>query len=83
MPSSYFTMWGMLFLMALGAAGELVSPSDVTGWFRAAYPVDTLQRDALNRCSQADGGFWRFSAEDRNACYRVVLHASVMPGSDR
>jgi hypothetical protein len=82
MPASYLTMWGMLILMALGAAVELGSPGDLIRSVRAAYPADTVKRDALHRCGQTDADFSRFSEDDREACYRVLLHASAGPGSD-
>jgi hypothetical protein len=74
MPSNYFTMWSMLFIMALGAlAGPLVH-GNVLATIRAAYPADETERTALRNCGTWDAGFSRFSAQDRDVCYRAVLH---------
>jgi len=74
MPASNFTMWGMLILMALGAA---MSAGVFHGGFyssiREAYPADTVQRGALHRCGEMDGEFSRFSAHDREVCYHALL----------
>ena len=73
MPANYVTMWGMLILMALGALCEI----DFHGFsLRAAYPNDLAKRDALHRCGEMDPAFSRFSAGDRDTCYRAVLSAS-------
>jgi hypothetical protein len=73
MPQSYFTMWGMLILMALGAlAGPLIH-GNVLGTIRAAYPSDQAKSDALHRCGEIDGDFSRFSEHDRDTCYRAIL----------
>jgi hypothetical protein len=73
-PSSYFTMWGMLIIMALGAvAGPLVH-GNVLGSIRAAYPADVAKRDALHRCAAMDSDFSRFSEHDRDVCYHAMLH---------
>jgi hypothetical protein len=75
MPSSYFMMWSMLFVMALGAvAGPLVH-GNVLSTLRAAYPADETERTALRSCGTWDAGFSRFSAQDRDVCYRAVLRA--------
>jgi hypothetical protein len=76
MPSSYFTMWGMLILMALGAVGELVSQGNVLGSIGDAFPSELAKRDALHRCGDMDTEFSRFSAQDRENCYRVILNKS-------
>ena len=76
MPASYFTMWGMLILMALGAAGEVVAHGDVLGSIRKAYPSDLAKRDALHRCGRMDAEFSRFSEQDRDTCYRAILPVS-------
>jgi len=74
MPQSYFTMWGMLILMALGAlAGPLIH-GNLLGSIRAAYPSDQAKSDALHRCAEMDSEFSRFSEHDRGACYRAMLH---------
>src|SRR5579862_2103709 len=62
MPVSYVTMWGLLVLMALGAAGELLTHGSLVGSVRAAYPSDMAQSDALHRCGMMDQQFSRFSA---------------------
>lgn len=73
MSQSYFTMWGMLILMAFGAlAGPLIH-GNVFGSIRAAYPTDQAKRDALHRCGEMDSDFSRFSEHDRDICYRAVL----------
>lgn len=77
MPNSYFAMWGMLALMALGALGGVLIHGDVVGSIRAAYPSDLAQRDALHRCGQMDAEFSRFSEHDRDTCYRAMLPASA------
>jgi hypothetical protein len=79
MPMNYVTMWGMLILMAFGALGGALFHGNLLGSFREVYPSDPAQRHALQRCGEMDAGFSRFSAGDREACYRVVLpsaHAS-------
>lgn len=78
MPASNFTMWGMLMLMILGAAMSAgVFHSNFFGSIRAAYPSDTARRDALHRCGQMDPQFSRFSAHDREICYRSILSATA------
>ena len=81
MPSSYFTMWAMLALMALGAFGGVLVHGNVLGSFRAAYPSDLARRDALHRCAQMDAQFSRFSEHDREVCYRAMLPASARAAS--
>lgn len=71
MSYSYFSMWGLLILMGLGAAGGLMHGGD-------AYPSDTAQQEALRRCGEADASFSRFSANDRQACYKVMLHTTAI-----
>jgi hypothetical protein len=75
MPSSYFTMWGMLIVMALGAAAGPLIHGDVLGSIRAAYPADVARRDALHRCGEMDPDFSRFSEHERDVCYHALLHA--------
>ena len=78
MPASNFTMWGMLILMALGAAMSAgVFHGNVVAEVRAAYPGDVARRDALHRCSRLDAEFSRFSEEDRETCYRAVLPSAA------
>ncbi len=78
MPASNFSMWGMLILMAFGAAISAgVFHGNVFAEVRAAYPSDTVKRDALHRCGQLDTEFSRFSDHDREVCYRAVLPASA------
>jgi hypothetical protein len=82
MPTSYFTMWGMLILMALGGAGELAAHGDLFGSMRKAYPADSIERAALNRCGQMGADFSRFSQHDRETCYRAILPASAQASSN-
>ena len=86
MPQSYFTMWGMLILMALGAVAGPLIHGNVLGSIRAAYPSDQAKSDALHRCAAMDGEFSRFSEHDRDVCYRAMLHlgdqAATAAGSD-
>jgi hypothetical protein len=82
MPMNYFTMWGMLILMAFGAVGGALVHGNVWGSIRDAYPSDPGQRHALQRCGEMDAQFSRFSAGDRDACYRAVLPASARASSD-
>jgi len=82
MQASYVTMWGLLILMAAGAAGELVTQGGLFGSLRAAYPSDLGRREALARCGQMDESFSRFSANDRENCYRVFLPASARAASN-
>jgi hypothetical protein len=84
MPSGYFTMWGMLILIALGASFELWSQGGPTEWYHAAYPSDPEHQDALRRCSENDNQFSRFSFQNREDCYRTMLHdASTSMGDGR
>ncbi len=71
MSYSYFSMWGLLILMGLGAAGALIHHGDFS--VSDAYPSDPAKQDALGRCGYADPSFSRFSADDRKACYRAML----------
>jgi hypothetical protein len=73
MPSSYFAMWGMLILMALGAGGELWLQGNPLDLIHAAYPSDEAHSDALHRCAEMDSEFSRFSAQNREDCYRTML----------
>lgn len=82
MPQSYFTMWGMLILMAFGAlAGPLIH-GNLLGSIRAAYPSDQLKREALHRCAGMDSDFSRFSEHDRDICYRAMLHLTDQAAAD-
>jgi hypothetical protein len=83
MPASYVTMWGLLALMALGAAFELMPGGSLIGSLHAAYPADLVKRDALHRCGEMDEQFSRFAAADRENCYKAMLpaaHASSTGG---
>ena len=82
MPMNYFTMWGMLILMAFGAVGGSLFHGNVLGSVGDAYPSDPAQRDALQRCGEMDVQFSRFSASDRDACYRAVLSAAAHASSN-
>jgi len=72
--SSYFTMWGMLTIMAVGAAADPLVHGDALSAIRAAYPSDPTKSDALHRCARIDADFSRFSAHDRQLCYQAMLH---------
>jgi hypothetical protein len=76
MPANYFTMWGMLILMALGAVAGPLIHGNVLGPIRAAYPADDAKRAALHHCGEMDTEFSRFSEQDRDVCYRAVLHVT-------
>jgi hypothetical protein len=79
-PQSYFTMWCMLILLALGAlAGPLIH-GNLLGSIRAAYPSDGAKSDALHRCAEMDHDFSRFSEQDRDVCYRV-MHLNDQTGA--
>jgi hypothetical protein len=80
MSPSYVAMWGLLILMALGAAGELWSQGNPLDWIHAAYPSDQALSDALHRCGEMDSNFSRFSASDREDCYRTLLRVSSETG---
>jgi hypothetical protein len=82
MPSNYFTMWCMLILMALGAAGEVWAHGDLLGSVRDAYPSEQVKRAALHRCGEMDAEFSRFSAHDRDTCYRAILPATARASSN-
>jgi hypothetical protein len=73
MSYSYFTMWGLLALMGLAAFGGLNYRGEILSTFSEAYPSDPAKQNALRRCSDADPSFTKFSADDRKACYRVLL----------
>jgi hypothetical protein len=77
MPSSYFTMWGMLIIMALGAAAGPLIHGNLVGSIHAAYPADPAKSDALRRCAEMDAQFSRFSERDRTICYRAVLRVTT------
>jgi hypothetical protein len=49
-------------------AGELLANGG-TSFIRKAYPLDVGKSQALATCAQADPGFVRFFATERNACY--------------
>jgi len=81
MPHSYFTMWGMLILLAFGAlAGPLIH-GDLIGSIRAAYPSDQAKSEALHHCGQMAGNFSRFSEHDRDVCYRAMLRPADQAAS--
>jgi hypothetical protein len=46
---------------------------DIASEYAVAYPWDTAHRTALMLCTQRDHLFMRFSAADREACYRWAL----------
>lgn len=72
MPQSYFTMWCMLALLALGALAGPLLHGNLLGSIRAAYPSDAARSDALHRCAAMDADFSRFSEQDRDTCYRAM-----------
>ena len=76
MPPNYFMMWGMLIVMALGAFAGPLLHGNMIGQVRAAYPADAEKRNALDRCGEMDADFSRFSAQDRDTCYRALLRPS-------
>jgi hypothetical protein len=78
MQSSYFTMWGLLILMVLGAFGGSIYHGDLIASFRDAYPSDPARQDALRRCGAQDASFSKFSAHDRDVCYRALLPSAQM-----
>lgn len=80
MPSNHFMMWGMLVVMALGAVAGPLIHGNALATIRAAYPADAVKRGALHRCAEMDAEFSRFSAADRDVCYRAVLHAAAPAG---
>jgi hypothetical protein len=82
MPMNYFTMWGMLILMAFGAVGGALIHGNLLGSIRGAYPSDSAQRYALQHCGEMDSNFSRFSAGDRDSCYRAVLPAAAHVSSN-
>jgi hypothetical protein len=82
MPMNYVTMWGMLILMAFGAVGGALWHGNLLGSIRDAYPSDPARRYALQHCGEMDAGFSRFSAADRETCYRAVLPAAPRVSSN-
>lgn len=76
MPMNYFTMWGLLALMAFGAVGGALIHGGAMSAIRGAYPGDPAMRLALQQCGAMDAGFSRFSASDREACYRALRPAT-------
>jgi hypothetical protein len=82
MPMNYFTMWGMLILMAFGAVGGALWHGNLLGSIRDAYPSDPARRYALQRCGAMDTGFSRFSAGDRETCYRAALPTAAHVSSN-
>jgi hypothetical protein len=77
MPSSYFTMWGMLLLMGFGVVIGPLIHGNVIGSIRAAYPSDEAKSAALRRCGEMDVEFSRFLQRDRDVCYRAMLHRPI------
>ena len=80
MPSmSKLTLFVTLALMAFGASG-----GQVAHFFRASFPSDLAQREALHRCSIVDSKFSRFYESDRIACYQQNhIAAAVASASSR
>lgn len=72
MPQSYFTMWCMLALLALGAVIGPLMHGHLLGSVRAAYPSDEAKSAALHHCAGLDHDFSRFSEHDRDVCYRAL-----------
>ena len=77
MSHSYFSMWGLLILMGLGAVGGLIYRGELVSTFSEAYPSDPGKQDALRRCGQADPSFSKFSGDDRRACYQAMLPSTM------
>ena len=77
MPMNHFTMWSLLALMAVGAVGGALVHGGAVSAIRGAYPGDPAMRLALHQCGAMDSGFSRFSASDREACYRALLPAAT------
>ncbi len=82
MPMNYVTMWGMLALMVFGAVGGALIHGDALGAIQAAYPADPARRHALQDCGAMNTGFSRFSASDRESCYRALLPAAADASSN-
>jgi hypothetical protein len=80
--TSYFSMWAMLGLMAFGAVGGALFHGNLFGSIRDAFPSDSIKQGALHRCGQMDAKFSRFSEQDRDACYRVLLPADARVSSN-
>jgi hypothetical protein len=81
MSSSYFSMWGLLILMGLGAVGGLIHRGQLVSTFSEAYPSDPARHDALHRCGDGNPSFSKFSAADRQACYKAMLPPTTMAAS--
>ena len=81
MSPNYVMMWGMLIVMALGAFAGPLFHGNTIGEVRAAYPADAAKRSALDRCGAMDADFSRFSAPDRDTCYRALLHSAGQQAS--
>jgi hypothetical protein len=80
--TNYFSMWSILSLMAFGAVGGAAVHGDLLGSIRAAYPSNSIQGEALHRCSRMDTGFSRFSEQDRDSCYRAILPGFAQAASE-
>jgi hypothetical protein len=80
--SSYFTMWSMLTIMAVGAAADPLVHGNALGAIRAAYPSDPTKSDALHRCAQIDRDFSRFSEHERELCYQAVIRETQQASSN-
>jgi hypothetical protein len=76
MSYGYFTMWGTLIVMAFGVVLTVIFSGSPIDLIQDAYPADVTHQDALHRCGQMDAEFSRFSQNDRENCYRVVLTIS-------
>ncbi|HEX3881703.1 MAG TPA: hypothetical protein VHW66_03530 [Stellaceae bacterium] len=81
MSHSYFTMWGLLILMGLAAFDGLNYRGEIKTTLAEAYPTDPAKQNALRRCGAADRSFSKFFADDRKACYRVLLPSALIPAS--
>lgn len=71
-------MWGLLVLMGFAALGGLSYRGEILSTFSEAYPSDPAKQNALRRCADADPSFTKFSADDRRACYRVLLPSATV-----
>jgi hypothetical protein len=76
MSCGYFTMWGALIVMAFGVVLTVIFAGNPIGSIRDAYPSDLARQAALERCGQTGAEVSRFSRDDRENCYRVLLSAT-------
>jgi hypothetical protein len=75
MSVRYLGMWALLFLLVLGVAVDWVKFGNPFGSIFDAFPSDSSRKEALRRCDLASTSFSRFSARDRDTCYRTMIRA--------